>query len=145
MSATTIKSRGIWGRLLEPIRSENRLNEQKTTTNVDDLTSDLQSLINVGYHVSDQVQVAEFLQTNPFVIKTLQEMYPVLRSYFADARFELGFDLYDAFSEYTPITVSIISDKSYSEANAILERFDDEWWIERMPQTKGMISVYLEP
>jgi hypothetical protein len=46
--------------------------------------------------------------------------------------------------DFEELFISIVSDKPTDEALNLLDRFDEEWFVDVLPQTKNLLNVTVE-
>ena len=137
---------GITSLLYQPLQQfQDSVFKSSSVSQVTDVTEAVTPLITIGYKVNNPLAIAPFLHTYAFLIPTLQQMYHSLQSYFPQTLMEIkvkGIDIYGIAQE---LIVGIYSDAPFSASNKLLEQFDEEWWINTMPATKGLVTVVVEP
>lgn len=100
---------------------------------------DLSSLEGIYQFASEDV--IRFLESNSFLIDLLEEAAPKIREYFGadtEVLLELCKD-----PEGHEVFARIITKLEPKEALAILDCFDDEWWLDVSPRAKRALNFAL--
>ncbi len=86
-------------------------------------------------------RIAAFLLRRPELVPILIDSAVKIREYWGvDTRYEMRLvtDPEEPDEDALSLVVDILS--SDPDAYAILDRFDEEWWLERLPQTQGRLN-----
>jgi len=91
----------------------------------------------------DVKEVTAYLRKKPGVIQELWNIADAVRRYFPGRPIALEV-LYDAEEPLTTLCVYIQAGRDAARANAQLERFDQEWWLDQSVDVDEDISVDVE-
>ncbi len=95
------------------------------------------------YSMRDVKEVTAYLRKKPGVIQELWNIADAVRRYFPGRPIALEV-LYDAEEPLTTLCVYIQAGRDAARANAQLERFDQEWWLDQSVDVDEDISVDVE-
>lgn len=102
-------------------------------------------LISAGYQVRDRLNVQRFLREHPFVMPLLHETITKISEYFpgAPVKLELFQDPEsEDVSEHLFVRIGVESEPE--EALGKLRRLQSEWWLARLPQARGQMTIGLD-
>ena len=86
----------------------------------------------------------DFLREHSFLSKLLLEAYQTIKKYFGQG-VELALEVYaDPEDGNRELLLLIRTDKPAAEALPILDRFDEEWWIDNFDRAEGLLTIKLE-
>lgn len=102
-------------------------------------------LINAGYQMRDRLNVQRFLREHSFLLPLLYETIAKTPEYFPGAVVRL--DLFqDPESEDVSehLFVRIVSELEAREAYDKLRQLQSEWWLARLPEARGQMTIGLD-
>lgn len=97
------------------------------------------------YEVKNPPQVAKFLSENVFLLDLLKEIPAHVRKHFgAEQKMTLEFLLDPEDPSHHRLHASIPTPLSVKESMQLLDRFDEEWWLDNERRSYSKILVNLE-
>lgn len=96
------------------------------------------------YHLEEPDLIAEFIQPNSFLVELLAEAPRHVHSVFGtdtDLALQLSQDPEDADSHQ--LFINILTTLSAQDAFPLLERLDDEWWLDVSNRADGKLNIRL--
>lgn len=84
------------------------------------------------------------MSRNGFLVPLIREVSSRVNDYFGSVPFFLERFLDPDSPDDGKLVVSILSDLDPDAADAALERFDEEWWLDNLPRADGKLCVTLE-
>ncbi len=97
------------------------------------------------YTFRDYVQVANFLRQNPFLIGLLMRAYKEVQRYFG-FNVEVALEVFtDPEAETEQELFALIQARlPLQEDIDLLERFNEEWWLDALPAARCKLTIDLE-
>ena len=97
------------------------------------------------YQISDEEEVLSFLERHPAVAPLLFEIRSNIRRFFDEDPVRLDMSHDPEWPEDEPeLVVNIQTALEPMEALARLHKFDDEWWIKRLRETRPPLIVSIQ-
>lgn len=97
------------------------------------------------YEINNPEQVAEFIGENLFLLDLLEEIPSKIYQYFGDnQKLSLKVSHEPDFPQTPELWISILTKYSAKEALPILEKFDEEWWLENMDGSGWKLNINLK-
>jgi len=97
------------------------------------------------YGLREPDEVQRFLQPYPHLAELLLEAFPYLKKHFGPSpQVELEVIRDPEIGSLGELVAFILTPLSVHEAEARLDRFDDEWFLDRLDRTDGLLNVCLE-
>lgn len=97
------------------------------------------------YGISKFEEVKNFLSKNLFLISLLEEIPNKICQYFGDGqKLSMKISHEPDFPQFPELWVSILTELSAKEALPILEKFDEEWWLENMDRADCKLNIILK-
>ena len=82
---------------------------------------------------------------NRFLFSLLEEIPNKIYEYFGNnQKLSLKISHEPDFPQSSELWVSILTELSAKEALSILEKFDEEWWLENMDKSAGKLNINLK-
>lgn len=85
----------------------------------------------------------QVMTTYPFLVPLIDEACTEIKRYFPQADIRLDIVTDPECGEREAV-LSILTTMDAEEAVNTLSRFDEEWWLERLPQAQGRLCITLE-
>ncbi|MGH9466514.1 MAG: hypothetical protein ACRD1Y_04085 [Terriglobales bacterium] len=104
------------------------------------------ALVETLMPMRDRPKVEAFLHARPQLVPLLREAADAIRRYWgagARYRLELVHDPEEGGADADSLVVCIASPSA--SAHAALDRFDQEWWLERLPLAQGDLNFLVCP
>lgn len=116
----------------------------KTLQNNADFVRELESL-KLFYKFYEINFVNSFLRKNRFLVPLLREIPEKIYDYFGkDQKLALKVSFESDSPQSTELWILILTELSAKEAFPILEKFDEEWWLENLDRTDCKLNISLE-
>jgi hypothetical protein len=99
------------------------------------------------YQFRDYTRVEAFLTAHPYLEKLLLETHGKIREYFgqdASAALEVFTDCECDGEDEGPLFAIIQTNLTYCEASGLLDRLDEEWWLDALPRGEGNLIVSMD-
>ncbi len=97
------------------------------------------------YEIAESEGVKSFLLKNRFLISLLEEIPNKVSQYFGNnQRLALKVSYEPDFPESSELWVFILTELSAKEALPLLEKFDEEWWLENMDRADCKLNITLK-
>jgi len=112
------------------------MNERQNKSAVAPDSGDLARL----YQIDESESVTAFLAENPCLLPLLKAIPPHIEKAFGKSRLRLYLSFYDS----KELWISVLTDLSAREAFPLLERFDNQFWLDNLGQANGKLNVRLE-
>lgn len=94
------------------------------------------------YEIADEAELLSFLERQPDVVPLLLETRGAIHRYFGEAAVRLIMSDDPEWPEAEPTLIAyILAPLGHREALERLNRFDDEWWIKQIDETKALLLV----
>jgi hypothetical protein len=89
--------------------------------------------------------IAHFLMEHRFLVPVILEAMLRIRRIFGDeAVIFLALIVDPEDEDFEELLISIVTDRPTEKALDLLDRFDEEWFMEVLPQTKNLLNVTVE-
>lgn len=131
----------------KPIVDLDRLNRQQFYENLKDRLNFFQELKSLKqiYKFCDMNPVRGFLRKNRFLIPLLREIPKKIYDYFGkDQKLSLKVSFESDSPQLAELWVSVLTELSANEALLLLDRFDEEWWLENIDRADCKLNISLE-
>ena len=100
-------------------------------------------LLSELYAVRNPEEVSEFLEEHGYLIDVLSDLRGKLRDYFDEqVALELTTEPDDAYAR--ELFARIMTRMPPSQALELLDKFDDDWWLDAASRARGDLNVTLE-
>jgi hypothetical protein len=94
---------------------------------------------------TERANVARFLMKHKFLIPVILEAFPKIQNFFGDETVALLSLVVDPEDEdFQELFISIVTDRPIDEALDLLDQFDEEWFLDVLPETKNLLNVTIE-
>lgn len=98
-----------------------------------------------NYNVSNIDDVKKFVEKHTFLIALLAEIPERVSNFFGSVK---GLDLRlisdKEFKDSSELSIRILTNLKAKDAMDILDKFDEEWWLDNISRAKNRINVSLE-
>jgi hypothetical protein len=88
-------------------------------------------------------EVEKYLDENPFLVPLLAEAGRILPRHFPDATLRLEVVIDPEVPNEKQLVLSIAPRLPAPEALAVLRRFDEGWWLDRLPEAQDRLAITL--
>lgn len=137
-------SLGLRNRLASGLISRHRQQFHKTLQDNVDFILELEAL-KQSYKFCEENFVSSFLRKNRFLIPLLREIPEKLYGYFGkNQKLALKVSFDSDSPQLSELWILILTELSATEAFPILEKFDEEWWLENLDRTDCKLNISLE-
>lgn len=97
------------------------------------------------YNIKKPKEVADFIGGNLFLLEVLEEIPAQISLYFGESqKLALKVSYEPEVPRSSEIWIEILTELSAKEATNLLEKFDENWWLENMDRTDGKLNVALK-
>jgi hypothetical protein len=97
------------------------------------------------YEINNPSEVAKFLLENFFLFDLLKEVPGKIREYFGEKqKTVLKISYEPEYPNAAELWVEILTELSAKDAMQILDRFDEEWWFEKVEKSHGRLNITLK-
>ena len=96
------------------------------------------------YILREANEVTSFLEENPFLIPLLQEARVHIKRYFPDSDVVLEVLTDPEIMGEKDLVAFIVVEMDVDEACDILDRLDDEWWLDASDRAEDLLCIALE-
>ncbi len=97
------------------------------------------------YEIPKIEEVKNFLSKSQFLFPLLEEIPNKIHQYFGNnQRLSLKVSFEPDFPQSSELWVSILTELPAKEAFLILEKFDEEWWLESMDRADCKLNIILK-
>lgn len=98
-----------------------------------------------NYQIRNVAETKSFLLNNRFLISLLEEIPEKISQYFGDNQKPVLKVSYEPeYVNSAELWVEILTKLSAKEAMRILDKFDEEWWLEKIDKTYGRLNITLK-
>lgn len=99
-------------------------------------------LLEEKYVINDKLEIANFLDKHPKVIGVLVETYGQIKKIFDKNIVEISLSLNkDPEEEFTGLAIVIKTTLRSEDSLALLDKFDDEWWLDLDAEIRNTVTV----
>jgi hypothetical protein len=131
-------------RLIPNLTARHQQQFYKTLQENADFIQEVESLKQF-YRFCEMDSVKVFLRRNRFLVPLLREVPEKIYGYFGkDQKLDLRISFESDSPQSSELWVSILTELSAAEALPILERFDEEWWLENMDRADCKLNITLK-
>jgi hypothetical protein len=102
---------------------------------------DLSGIENI-FTIKDSV-VLDYLCNNPTLIPLIYDAYAQLKKYFFESILTLELITDPEEDGWKELFINIITDLSSEDAHKILDKFDEEWWLDKSKAAVGKLCITL--
>ena len=99
--------------------------------------------LNAVYSIADESAVAAYLSEHVDLVDILLNIPSKLREYSLEGRLALAHEIYPDSIDDEQLVISIFTHEEPEIAQPKLERFDEEWWLERTAETRVRVCILL--
>ncbi len=99
--------------------------------------------LNAVYSIADESAVAVYLSENADLVDILLSIPSKLREYGLEGRFALAHEIYPDSLDDEQLVISMFTHEDPEVAQPKLERFDEEWWLERTAEARVRVCILL--
>ncbi|HSK73193.1 MAG TPA: hypothetical protein VK892_15955 [Pyrinomonadaceae bacterium] len=97
------------------------------------------------YLVKNPQEVGGFIGENFFLLDILEEIPRQISKYFgSDQRLVLKVSYQPDYPDSAELWVDILTELSANEALPLLDKFDEEWWLENLDKTDCKLNINLK-
>jgi len=97
------------------------------------------------YSFKEPQAVYNFLESNPFLVPLLQEAHGEIRKHFPNSRLFLKYVTDpEIYNPKLAIYISRPENMDVEERIDLLERLDDDWWLDAEPRSQGKMFINFE-
>ena len=97
------------------------------------------------YYFHNPDEVKKFLLTHEYLIEYLFEAYDQIRRIFGeDIEVHLEYDI-DPEENFDGLFITIVTHLSPDQSLDLLEKFDDEWWLQVDFKIRSVITIMVKP
>ncbi len=94
------------------------------------------------YAIKNVLDVKSFLLENSHLISPLRDIYGEIRRIFTDKANSIILEkIIDPVENYSGLHIKIINDLSSDEALSLLDRFDEEWWLDVDFKIRRLLTI----
>jgi hypothetical protein len=112
----------------------------QTTNHVHGLNSDLE-LLNFFYEINDLIELENFISENEFITVCAIDAVDEIKKVFGKVNISLKVIRIYEESYFEQLQIRIETKNSIEDSLELLDKFDDDWWIEQTPVVKDRLSV----
>ena len=97
------------------------------------------------YIVKNPSEVGDFIGENFFLLDILEEIPNRISRYFGDnQKLTLTVSYEPEFPNSSELWVEVLTELSAKEARPILDKFDEEWWLDNMDRGNFKLNITLK-
>jgi hypothetical protein len=97
------------------------------------------------YEISNFEEVKNFLSKNHFLISLLEEIPNKIYQYYKDEqRIALEVFYEPDFPQSSELWVSVLTELSAEEARSIMNKIDEDWWLENIERAKCKMNIGID-
>ena len=97
------------------------------------------------YIVKNPSEVGDFIGENFFLLDILEEIPNRISQYFGDnQKLTLTVSYEPEFPNSSELWVEVLTELSAKEARPILDKFDEEWWLDNMDRGNFKLNITLK-
>ncbi len=97
------------------------------------------------FEITNFEEVRNFLMKNRFLVSLIEEIPSKICQYFGNGqKLALQFLYEPDFPQSFELWVHILTALPAKEALSVLERFDEEWWLESIDKSDGKVNITLK-
>lgn len=97
------------------------------------------------YVIKKPNEVGEFIGKNLFLLDILEEIPGKIYQYFGEnQKLSLKMSYDPDFPQSSDLWVSILTKLSVDEVFPLLEKFDEEWWLDNLDRANCKLNIKLE-
>ena len=130
------KESTIYNEDIKPSSQLNITEEDITTGGEEDIFS-----LNKYYILKNPEEIRNFLFENDYLIPVLYVAPEFIKKYFPDSQIELEVYRDPEIPEWKRLFVYIVVKVEPEEALEIMNKLEDEWWLDAMVKTKGKMGL----
>ncbi|MCU0240547.1 MAG: hypothetical protein MUC29_13990 [Pyrinomonadaceae bacterium] len=97
------------------------------------------------YIIKNPKEVGEFVSENLYLLDLLEEVPSRIYNYFGDnQKLALRVSHEPEFPNSSELWVDILTKLPATEATTLLDKFDEEWWLDNLERTNYKLNITLE-
>ncbi len=125
-------------------RNQSLTPEQIAGKQAESINSEINDLRS-KFEITNFEEVRNFLTKNRFLVSLVEEIPSKIYQYFGIGQKLALQVLYEPdFPQSFELWIHILTELSAKEALPVLERFDEEWWLENMDKSDGKLNITLK-
>jgi hypothetical protein len=128
---------------LSPSPVQNEVRERRHSV-ARDLTKDEVAALDRVYLIRERGKVSNFLATNGFLLPLLKESAQEIRKRFGQETALVLRMSVNPDGEDRELFINIQTPLPFAEAFPLLERIDEEWWLDNASKANGKLELILE-
>ncbi len=130
---------------LSAILSNQSLTQEQIAKSQKKIIDEKFEVLSRKYKISKTDEVKNFLSNNRFLIKLIEEISSKISQYFGvNQKPALKISYEPEFPSSSELLVEIRTELSAKEAMPLLEKFDEEWWLENLDKANYKLSITLK-
>lgn len=130
---------------LSAILNNQSLTQEQIVKNQNKIIDEKLEVLSRKYKIYKTDEVKSFLSKNRFLINLIEEIPNFISNYFGnDQQLVLKVSYEPEFPNSSKLWVEIVTELSAKEALPILDRFDEEWWLENMDRADFKLNLILK-
>lgn len=97
------------------------------------------------YEISDFEEVKNFLSKNRFLISLLEEIPNKVYQYYGNTQ-KISLEVFyePDFPQSSELWVSVLTELSAEEARSIMDRLDEDWWLENIDRANCKLNIGID-
>ncbi len=97
------------------------------------------------YEIHNPPEVAEFLSRNTFLLDLLKEIPSKIFQYYgSEQKIALEVFYEPDFPQSSKLWVSVLTERSAEEARSIMDKIDEDWWLENIDKAKCKLNIGID-
>jgi hypothetical protein len=96
------------------------------------------------YIFREKAEIVQFLEAKKFLLPLLEDTYTTIRSYFPASDLLLEVVIDPEIANERQLVIFIAIKENAEEASEVLDKFDEDWWMDNMDRAQGSLCITLE-
>ena len=113
---------------------------RQTTNNSHGVNSDLE-LLHYFYEINDLIELENFIIENDFLTISTIDAVDEIEKFFGKVNLSLKILKIYEESYFEQLQICIETNRSIEDSLALLDKFDNDWWLEQLPIVKDKLSI----
>jgi hypothetical protein len=108
-------------------------------------TNEKVNFLSQKYEIKKTDEVKSFISKNRFLISLLEEIPNKIFQYFGnEQKFALEVFYEPDFPQSSELWVSVLTELSAEEARSIMDKFDEDWWLDNIDRAKCKLNIGID-
>jgi hypothetical protein len=125
-------------------KNQSLTSEQIVASQIKSINNEINALPS-KYEISNFEEIKNFLSRNRFLISLLEEISNKIYQYYgSEQRIALEVFYEPNFPQSSELWISVLTELSAEEARSIMDKLDEDWWLENINRAKCRLNIGID-